>query len=198
MEFREVVQRRRMVRRYRADPVAPAVVTRIVDAAVRAPSAGWSQGVAFVVVTDGGRREAIANLCRERDYVGRGFDAWLSKAPVHIVLCVRPDDYRRRYAEADKNRSGGPGRWQVPFWWVDAGAALEALLLAAVDEGLGAGFLDVPNPETLRMLLDIPTDVEVVGLVTIGYEDPAPQQRTPRRARRPTREIVRRERWSTE
>jgi nitroreductase len=160
-----------MVRRYRPDPVDPAAVARIVDAATRGPSAGWSQGVRFVVVTDAQRRGEIARYCREEQFVERGFDPWLSVAPVHVVIGVRPDDYRARYAEPDKRRSRGPARWHAPFWWVDAGAALSLLLLAAVDEGLGAGFLDVADPDAVRRLLSIPQEVEIVGLATLGHAD---------------------------
>ena len=194
MEFREVVRRRQMVRRYRPDALATEPLERIVDAAVRAPSAGWSQGVRLVVVTDAETRRTIASVNAEDHYVARGFDAWLSVAPAHIVLCVRPDDYRERYAEADKAASRGPDRWHVPFWWVDAGAALEALLLAAVDEGLAAGFLDVADPRAMRQVLDIPDDVEIVGLVTVGH--PAHGDRRSSSLRRgPRPGVVRWERW---
>ena len=194
MDFREVVQRRRMVRRYRTEPVEAEQLDRIVDAAVRAPSAGWSQGVRLVVVTDAQTRRDIAEVCGEPSYLRRGFEPWLSTAPAHIVLCVLPDDYRARYAEADKRSSRGPEGWHVPFWWVDAGAALEAVLLAAVDEGLAAGFLDVADPAALRHLLRIPPDVEVVGLVTIGHAaDDDRRSSSLRRGRRP--DVVRYERW---
>ena len=189
-----MVRARRMVRRYLPEPLSHSQLTRIVDAGARAPSAGWSQGVRMVVVTDTGTRRRIATLNGEDDYVARGFDAWLSVAPAHIVLCVRADDYRERYAEADKTASLGPDGWTVPFWYVDAGAALEAMLLAAVDEGLAAGFLDVAAPDALAVALGIPPDVEIVGLVTVGYEaDGDRRSSSLRRGRR--RDVVRWERW---
>lgn len=186
MEFAEVVAQRRMIRRYRPDPVAPEVVARIVDAARRAPSAGFTQAVSFVVVTDADRRARLADLCGEPAHVARGRSPWLSVAPVHVVPCVRPADYRERYAEPDKVGSGGPDGWAVPYWWVDAGAALMLLLLAAVDEGLGAGFLDLADRAGVRALLAIPTDVEPLGLVTLGVpadtQPPSSATRRPRRA----------------
>ena len=192
MEFAEVVARRRMVRRYRDHPVDSTVLERVVAAALRGPSAGFSQGVRLVVVTDAQRRRAVADLCGEPEHVARGRDPWLSVAPVHVVLCVRPDDYRERYAEADKAASRSPDEWHVPFWWVDAGAALMLLLLAAVDEGLGAGMLQIADPAALRALLDIPADVEPVALVTIGHpaDDPGPPG-SATRGRRPTSEALR-------
>ena len=198
MDFAQVVARRRMVRRYRDQAVDPAVVDRITQIALRGPSAGFSQGVRLVVVTGAERRRAVAGICGEADHVARGRDPWLSVAPVHVVLCVRPGDYRERYAEPDKAASVSPDDWDVPFWWVDAGAALMLLLLAAVDEGLGAGVLQIADPDGLHALLDIPVDVDPVALVTIGHpaDDPGPPG-SASRGRRPTSESVHADRFSS-
>ena len=195
MEFSEVVTRRRMVRRYRTAAVDPAAVGRILDAARAGPSAGFSQGQSFVVVTDADDRAAVARLCDEPAWVARGFEPWLSRAPVHVVPCVREADNRDRYARPDKARSTGPAGWAVPWWWVDGGAALMLLLLATVDEGLAAGLLDVGNPAPLRRLLAIPTDVAPLGVVTIGHA--ATDVAGPSRpvARRPREEVVHLGRW---
>ncbi|CAN5116340.1 hypothetical protein BH20ACT9_BH20ACT9_10640 [soil metagenome] len=195
MEFAEVVARRRMVRRYRPDPVDPAAVDRILDAARAGPSAGFSQGQSFVTVTDADDRAAIARLCDEPDWVARGFEPWLSRAPVHVVPCVREADYRDRYARPDKARSAGPGGWTVPWWWVDGGAALLLLLLAAVDEGLTAGLLAVGDPAPLRRLLAIPADVAPLGVVTIGHPAPSGAGPPRPRPRRPREEVVHVGRW---
>lgn len=193
MEFADVVARRRMVRRYRPDPVADDVLVGLVDTARRAPSAGFAQGQSFVVVTDAVLRTRIAELCHEPAWVARGREPWLSVAPAHLVPCVRAAEYERRYAEADKARSRGPDGWDVPFWWVDGGAALLLLLLAAVDEGLGAGLLDITDPDALRALLGIPADVSPLGLVTVGYAhgDQPPSSAT----RRPRRDLVEQLHW---
>src|SRR5688500_18457002 len=88
MEFDEVIRKRRMVRNYTSDPVPPDALDRIVDAGVRAPSAGYSQGMGFVVVTDPATRKSIAHLAEEEEYVASGFDPWISAAPAHIVITV--------------------------------------------------------------------------------------------------------------
>jgi nitroreductase len=202
MEFADVVRRRKMVRNYTQDPVPTDSIERIVAAGRRAPSGGFSQGVRFVVVTEPSTRRRIAELADEPYYVGLGHEPWISRAPVHIVVAMREDDYHDRYTEADKLEDGKEIEWRVPWWWVDAGKAMMLLLLAAVDEGLGAGLFGLYPPENndlLREELGIPDDFEVVGVVTVGHPAPEPGQEERkerlRARRRPIEEVVRWERW---
>ena len=184
-----MVARRRMVRRYRPEPIDPAALARIARAALRGPTAGHSQGVSVVVVTDAGRRAAIARLAGQEAWVARGRRPWLSPAPAHLVLCVEPAAYHRRYAEPDKD----PAALAVPWWWVDGGAALSLLLLAAVDEGLAAGFLGAHALPGLAELLGLPEGVTPLGVVTVGH--PAQEEERAPRRRRPDSELLHGEQW---
>lgn len=166
-----------MVRHYADEPVPQDVIERVVGSVRRAPSAGFSQGQRLVVVTDEDRRRAIADLLGEPERAADGFEPWLSSAPVHVVVCTREDDYHERYRKPDKLAGGQEIEWPVPYWYVDAGAAMMAILMAAIDEGLAAGFLGVQadqQPE-LRSLLGIPEDVAIVGITTIGRAAPDPR-----------------------
>lgn len=202
MEFSDIVRRRRMVRNYTDQPVEPDALDRIVDAAVRSPSAGYSQGQRFVVVTDQERREAVAVAGGEAGYVAQGFDPWISRAPVHIVVCVDKQAYLDRYSEPDKTGPhGAPSTesdWDVPFWWVDGGAAMMAILYAAVDEGLAAGFLGAQAFDDLHEALAIPKDVLIVGICTIGHPAPDRPSGSLKRGRLKRNTTVHRERWSKE
>ena len=195
MEFRDVLSKRRMVRNYTSEPVDGQVVERIVDAARRAPSAGFSQGQRFVVVTDPEIRQAIAAAADEPDYVASGFDPWISSAPVHVVVCVREDDYHERYREPDKVVGGAEIEWPVPYWWVDAGAALMLVLLAAVDEGLAAGFVGFHALPGIKGTLGIPEDVTPIGVVTIGHPAPDRKSSSLKRGRKPREQTIYRDRW---
>jgi|SRR5690606_19053613 len=177
MEFRDVLARRRMVRNYTGEPVDRESLERIAAAALRAPSAGFSQGQAVVVVTDEETKAAIARAASEDEYVARGFDPWVSRAGALLVLCVSEDAYHRRYQMPDKvDAQGNEIEWPVPYWWIDIGAALMAVLLAAVDEGLAAGFLGTHALGDIRESLDIPAEYTPIGVVTVGH--PAPDRRS--------------------
>lgn len=178
MEFREVVRRRRMVRNYDSDqPVSHDALERIAAAAQRAPSAGFSQGQRLVIVTDPARRQRIAEICREPEYVEAGFDPWVSRAPALIVPCVSEQIYHARYQEADKVQEDGTEiDWPIPYWYVDVGATVMLILLAAIDEGLAAGFLGTHRTADLQQDLRLPTDMIPVGVITVGH--PLPDRRS--------------------
>ncbi len=196
MEFRDVVRKRRMVRSFSDEPVAEDVLARVLDTARRGPSAGYSQGIEFVVVTDADVRATIA---RGSDGA-RPLPAIIP--PVYILICAGAEIYRSRYREDDKAtvraRLSDDELWAVPYWHVDAGAAMMLLLLAAVDEGLGAWFVGAYDQEWLRELLDIPESFTAVGITMIGHPAPAadrPSGSAKTRTRRPIDDVVHRERW---
>jgi len=192
MELSEAIRRRRMVRRFTGDAVEPASLGRIVAAGLSGPTAGHSQGISFVLVTDREEIAAAAADCGEAEHVARGFGPWLSTAGALVVLCVEPGTYRRRYAEPDKDPSVVEA---IPWWWFDGGAALSLMLLAAVDEGLAAGFHGGHRIGDLAERLGIPGDIEVAGIVAIGH--PAPDRRSASldRGGRPQADTVHRDRW---
>ena len=198
MEFQEVIRRRRMVRNFSDEPVDRAVIERIAAIAQRAPSAGFSQGQRLVVVTDPDRRRRLGELVGDEFYEEAGFGRWIGKAPVQFVPCVSEKVYRDRYAEPDKLLDDGSTiDWPIPYWWMDIGCTVENLLLAAVDEGLAAGFAGGEDPDELRAELGIPADFAPVGVIPVGH--PLPDMRSPslRRGWVPTDEFVRWEGWSS-
>ena len=196
MDFAEVLRRRKAVRNYLPDAIPSETLERIVARGRKIPSAGHSQGLRLVVVTHPERRRAIADLAGEREYVAMGHAPWISQAPAHIVVAVREGDYHDRYAEADKvTDEGAEIDWPVPYWYMDAGAAVMLLMLAAVDDGLAAGIFGIHAWEDLRSLLGIPSDVTPVAILTIGKPAPETVQGSAKRGWKPLDDVVRWERW---
>jgi nitroreductase len=196
MEFSAVVQKRRMVRNFTEAQVDAQIIDRILNLARHAPSAGFTQGQSFVVVTRPDLKRAIADLCGEAEYVARGFHPFVSGAPVLIVPCTSEAAYHRRYQERDKLQADGAEiEWPVPYWHMDIGCAVMIVLLAAVDEGLAAGFAGAHDLDALRAVLNIPVEVMPVGVIPIGH--PAPDTPSPslKRGRKPDVEYVHREEW---
>jgi nitroreductase len=196
MEFADVVRKRRMVRHFTAEPVPRQTVERMLDLARHAPSAGFTQGQSFVVVTDPEMKRRVAEVCGEQHYVEAGWDPWISEAPVLVVPCTSEEAYHRRYREPDKLQDNGTEiEWPVPYWFMDIGCAVQILLMAAVDEGLAAGYAGAFDLDALRSLLGIPAEVTPVGVIPIGHG--APDKRSPslKRGRKPEGEYAHWERW---
>jgi nitroreductase len=200
MEFQDVVRKRRMVRTYAADPVDPAVVDRLLGNAVRAPSAGYSQGWAFLVLDSS---PDVARFWRSTRPDSAGSpDRWLRgmmTAPVVIVPLSCKDAYLDRYAEADKGWTDrDESRWPVPYWHLDTAMASLLILQTAVDEGLGACFFGIPSERVARLREEfgVPADHMPIGAITVGHrtQDPG-SPGSARRGRRPLVEVVHRGSW---
>jgi FMN reductase [NAD(P)H] len=203
VEFRELLPRRRMVRHYTGEPVPREALERVVETVRRAPSAGYSQGQRLLVVTEDEGRAELTRVFRAAGWTGAdgGLEPWFESAPAFVLVCVREADYHDRYRQPDKLAGGEEIDWPVPYWFVDAGAALMLVLLAAIDEGLAAGVSGVPREVAaeLRGAFGVPSELEVVALVTVGVAAPDPgwSAMTSRRTqpRRDSREVVHWERW---
>jgi nitroreductase len=187
MEFGRVVRKRRMIRAFKPIPVPDAKIRRILELAQHYPSAGFSQGVAFILVTEPERIRRLRDLSRLK-----------GDAPVLLVPCVSEKLYHDRYHEPDKLRQDGTEiDWPIPYWYFDAGCASLLVLLASVDEGLAAYVAGAFRPDLLKRELGIPAHFVPVGVISIGYPDldrhiPSPSLN---RGRRATGEVVHSQHW---
>jgi nitroreductase len=197
MEFSEVVMKRRAVRRFEDGGVDRAVIERIARLAQRTPSAGFSQGQRLVVVTEPDVRREVARIYGE-DPNDELFGPWISQCAAQFIPCVSEDIYHRRYQEADKlDEDGREIDWVIPYWWVDIGATMQNVMLAAVAEGLGSGFAGGPaeSIEELKTSLGIPDEFTPIGVMPVGK--PLPDVRSPslKRGWVPFEDFARWERW---
>ncbi len=184
--FASVLARRRMCRDFVPEPVPADVLDRVLAAAFRGPSAGNTHGLDLVVL-DGPEhttRHWDVTLPPER----RAAFPWpgLLRAPVLIEVIVDPDAYVERYAQPDKAHTGlgeGVEEWNVPYWFVDGGSAVMAMLMAAEAEGLGALFFGLFDHERAVLAgLGVPDERRGVGTIAVGW--PRPGGRSPSRSAR--------------
>ena len=198
MEFRDILSRRRMHRAFLPDPIAQDQIDRIAHVIFRAPSGGFSQGGSIVVVTDEPKRHEIARAFGDEHYTTNGRN-FVADAPVHMVISANESLYHARYNEADKLAATGGVEvtWPVPYWFVDAGALMMLVLLAAIDEGLASAFIGHPDQKRIfGELLGLPEDVVPIGLALIGKPGDAPLPGSRMKERRRTEEaLVHRGAW---
>lgn len=199
MDLDEAIRRRRMCRNFSDRPLEPALVDRLIDRARRAPSAGHTQGWAFLVLE--GRDQV------DRFWAADADDAWLAsptlpglvRAPAVVVPLASEAAYRSRYGEPDKAPAGPAGGWSVDYWTVDVSFATMLLLLGAVAEGLGALFFGLrPGAaQRLRVEFGVPPDWDPIGAVALGWPapEPGPAGSAARRPRRSLGEVLHRGGW---
>ena len=209
-EFAEVVRSRRMTRAFDGRPVEPEVLAGLVDLASRAPSAGKTQGW-HLVVLEGADTEQFWGATLPA--VRRDSFRWqhLLTAPVIALPLADSKAYVDRYAEPDKAQTGlgaGAAAWPVPYWTIDTSMEVMTLLLAAENVGLGALFFGVFRGEReLRQQLGIPSGLELLGAIALGYPAVASDDatsgpgrsagsgRSAGRGRRQARQIIHHGRW---
>lgn len=198
MEFQEVVDRRRMVRNFTAEPVSAEQRDRILSNALHAPSAGFSQGWAFLVLEDPADRARFWSSTGAGDGTPNGWLDGMVRAPLLVVPLSHKAAYLERYAEPDKGWTDrDEGRWPVPYWDIDTGMAALLMLLTVVDEGLAGCFFGIP-PEHVadfRSAFGVPEDHQPIGALAIGHRAPDRPSPSLRRGRRDLDAVVHTGRW---
>lgn len=193
MDFEQVIRRQRMTRRYEGRPVPRETLDRILAAAQKAPSAGFSQGVAMVVL-EGEETDLFWKLTMPKIKWEPDARPWAVVIPM-----ASKKAYLDRYSEPDKAKAGmqTEEKWPVPYWQIDCAFASMIVLLSATAEGLGCWFFGLfRGQDELMKELGIPDEFEPIGAMTIGY--PAKEDfRSPslKRGRKPFDDFVHRGRW---
>ncbi len=151
MEVFECIVTRRSVRNYEKKDVPNELIGQLLEAAVRAPTAGNLQPWEFIVVKDVGiKKELYEASLRQRH---------IKEAPVVIVVCADPKKCAERYGERGKSL----------YCIQDTAAAIENVLLTAHSLGLGTCWVVTFEDEQVRRVLNIPQKLRPVGLITVGF-----------------------------
>lgn len=183
-----------MVRKFTDEPVAEASLQRILRNALKGPSAGFSQGQGFLVLTG-------EELAKFWEFGASWAPDTVTTAPVAIVPLSVKNAYLDRYARPDKGfAEGDDSWWRVPYWDVDTGMATMLILQTAVDEGLGAVFFGLApeNVERLHGEFGVPEDHDPIGVVALGHgaeSGPSPGSSATTIARREFGDVIRFGHW---
>jgi len=169
MQFSELITKRYSVRAYKPDPVADEPLQQVLEAARLAPTAANRQPFQLIVIHTAGREAELKRIY--------GKD-WFVQAPLVICACGIP-------ARSWVRRDG------KDYCDVDVAIAMDHLILAAADLGLGTCWIGAFDPAAAREVLGLPDDVEPIAFTPLGYpaDQPGPKKR------KPLSELVRHERW---
>lgn len=169
MEFSELIKKRYSVRAYKPDPVEEEKLQAVLEAARLAPTAANRQPFQLIVIPTAGREADLQRIYRRK---------WFTQAPWVICACAIPAE--------GWSRMDGKG-----YTDVDAAIAMDHLILAATDLGLGTCWIAAFDPAAAREVLGLPEGVEPIAFTPLGYaaDRPGPKERKPQSA------LVRYERW---
>lgn len=157
MEFYEVIKKRKSVRKYRQDPIPEDVLNRILEAGRIAPSAKNIQPWKFVIIKDPEKKKKVAEACRGQH--------WIADADVIVCGCA-----------LEKIAWGRMGGYMSSFA-VDLAIAMDHIILASANEGLGTCWIGAFEEKKVKEILGIPDDVRVVALTPIGFPAEEPKDR---------------------
>jgi nitroreductase len=198
VDFQDVVRKRRMVRSFEPRPLPSEVVERILANAQRAPSAGFSQGWAFLVLEGPEQTRTYWDAIGPADADAFRWQE-LFNAPLLIVCLSHKAAYLDRYAEADKGWTDrSESHWPAPYWDIDTGMAALLMLLTAVDAGLGALFFGIPAAKVaaFRQAFGVPEALSPIGTVAVGYARPTdPSSPSLKRGHRSPEDVIHRGHW---
>ena len=169
MEFRDLIRKRYSVRAYKPDAVPQDKLDRVLEAAILAPTAANRQPFRIIVLRTAGRQEELKRIY-SRD--------WFVQAPLVIGICGLP-------GEAWTRRDG------KNYCDVDVSIAMDHLVLAATEEGLGTCWIGAFDPQAAREVLGLPPGVEPIAFTPLGFAADAPREKK----RKSRAELVKFERW---
>ena len=168
------MRQRRMVHKFEQHIPPRGLIDTVLEAALHAPSAGFSQGFAMLIIDDPERVRWFHNVTSSPDDPPELQELADARPPVVAIALVSSAVYTERYSRADKEFAGlqSAASWPVPYWWVDAGMAVMLVLLAAVENGLGGWFYGLDHGEDqVRRELSLPDGYAIVGVIGLGYKD---------------------------
>ena len=168
-----LLNNRKVVRSYQKVKVDKNNLENIAKYAIKIPTAGFSRGIEILNTFDIEKIKIVSEVFNENYFKKNNQSPWISNSLGLFFLLINEDAYHKRYSSSDKKNAVNSKEWDIPYWYVDAGAALMNCLLLIEEQGFASGFMGLHNIERNKIhdLFKIPSDYQIVGMVTAGVED---------------------------
>ena len=168
-----LLSNRKIVRSYKKVNFDKKTLNKIASYTIKIPTAGFSRGIEIIQVFNENTIKDISNLFNERKYTEQGKDPWISHSVALFFIILNENAYHKRYSEDDKAKAINSNDWDVPYWFLDAGAAMMNCMLLLEEQELSSGFMGLHNTnrKSVHNLLDIPEDYLIMGMITAGVEN---------------------------
>ena len=175
IHLKELLLNRRVVRNYSETDKDYPNLSDIPKLTIKIPTAGFSRGIEIISVENKENIKKLAIYANEDSYLKKGYGKWLSNSKAIFLILINEQAYHERYKELDKQNQTNSSNWSVPYWYVDAGAAMMNCMLLIEEIGLKSGFLGSHNMKSteIKSLMKIPESYQLLGFVTAGIEGKA-------------------------
>ena len=168
-----LISNRKVVRNYKNVEVDLEKLKNIAKFSVKIPTAGFSRGIEILQVTNKQIIKNIAKQFKEQEYIKKGKPKWISNSVSLFFILLNENAYHERYENPDKINTINSKDWDIPYWYVDAGAAMMNCMLLIEEQKLQSGFMGLHNTsrDGMHEILDIPNTYKIIGMITAGIEN---------------------------
>ena len=168
-----LLNNRKVVRNYKKTSLEDINLKNISKFSIKIPTAGFSRGVEILNTFDVKKIKNVSRIFNEDNFIKDGKSPWISNSLALFFILLNEEAYHHRYSKNDKTNAVNSKDWDVPYWYVDAGAAMMNCILLIEEKELSSGFMGLHNIDRKKIYEEfkIPETYQIIGMITAGVED---------------------------
>tara|TARA_B100001741_G_scaffold97514_1_gene79859 strand:- start:536 stop:1141 length:606 start_codon:yes stop_codon:yes gene_type:complete len=168
-----LLNNRKVVRNYKKTSLEDTSLKNISKFSIKIPTAGFSRGIEILNTFDVKKIKNVSRIFNEDNFIKDGKSPWISNSLALFFILLNEEAYHHRYSKNDKTNAVNSKDWDVPYWYVDAGAAMMNCILLIEEKELSSGFMGLHNIDRKKIHEEfkIPDTYQIIGMITAGVED---------------------------
>ena len=168
-----LLNNRKVVRNYKKTSLEDTNLKNISKFSIKIPTAGFSRGIEILNTFDVKKIKNVSRIFNEDNFIKDGRSPWISNSLALFFILLNEEAYHQRYSKNDKTYAVNSKDWDVPYWYVDAGAAMMNCILLIEEKELSSGFMGLHNIDRKKIHEEfkIPDTYQIIGMITAGVED---------------------------
>ena len=168
-----LLNNRKVVRNYKKTSLEDTNLKNISKFSIKIPTAGFSRGIEILNTFDVKKIKNVSRIFNEDNFIKDGKSPWISNSLALFFILLNEESYHHRYSKNDKTNAVNSKDWDVPYWYVDAGAAMMNCILLIEEKELSSGFMGLHNIDRKKIHEEfkIPDTYQIIGMITAGVED---------------------------
>ena len=168
-----LLNNRKVVRNYKKTSLEDTNLKNISKFSIKIPTAGFSRGIEILNTFDVKKIKNVSKIFNEDNFIKDGKSPWISNSLALFFILLNEEAYHHRYSKNDKTNAVNSKDWDVPYWYVDAGAAMMNCILLIEEKELSSGFMGLHNIDRKKIHEEfkIPDTYQIIGMITAGVED---------------------------